>query len=486
MASDHAATPPGMLSGVRPALLIAARDLRAASFLGMPVLVRTAATAALVVALGFAVGVRGLFAAPGQAVLAWFGHVNWVLAAVCGITWFPALALRERDGTGTLLRLAGVGPIAFLVGQSCAALVALILVLLVQVPFLWLAIALGGTNADAIVATVAVLGAYTAAVYALALAASARAPSTLHATVQAALLVFSLTFGPDALERILPPTTWISSLGRLQVPVLLAYLRTGAIGEVVPGIVRHVAIAVGAIAWAVVRFSLDGGVPERARRRSLRPVRARFARGSGAISMLGRRVATGGVGTWVTLVAVFGVVHASRPRGLNAVPTGLLIGLAVTLATPLIAARSLTVHLDAGVVPLLGLTGRSPISWLRAVRRARWSTTGLCLLGFAATWSTMPLREGGLEFGLMVAGAVALGDAVGERYALRRGRAPGAAGVLTMVGIVAAMVGLAYVVTPQSGEVYFMFHAATYATLAAFLWHGSHRRARELNAVAHR
>ncbi|MEZ5966762.1 MAG: hypothetical protein R3F56_23185 [Planctomycetota bacterium] len=463
-----------------PALLIVARNLRHAAHSVGPVALRGALIAALFLSLVLATWNRTRASATGRDLLAWFDHTNLWLLWLCGILLFPSVIAEEREQhTWPLLRLAGVGPGAFLLGQSASLLVLALLAILVQVPFLILAVALGGATVATVGGSVAVLMAHAVAVYGVAMLASARARSVRAATLWALLLVPSVSFLPDVLRWLLG--------GRLLAEVvaflpshLLSVLRAQALptAELLRAVAVHLAIGVVAMLAAWLLFSSrdaehQGRIAPEGRTADGASRAPRFRAGIAAVRMVSQRLATGGPRTWLALAAlyllVFSITKNAKGSRSNMINLLLWQGLMVTLVGTLMGAWSVRSHLVQRTIPLLTITHGNSTRWLTAIRHARWQTLAVLFAFLCTTWMAgMPSgdqRETS-SFLLLVAGAAMLGDAVGENLALRGTRAPWAIAVIVMAGVAALMIAGGFLFRPRSATGYFSTHGLIYLAIA--------------------
>ena len=129
--------------------------------------------------------------APGLELHRRIAYLNLVLISIAGAGCFSVCVAAERDaGTLDLLRLAGLGPMGFLVGRWLPLVVATALLLLLQVPCTSFAVTLGGVLPDRIRATtVATL------VHLLLVASVGLLISVFSKTSQRAVLTSLVVFG---------------------------------------------------------------------------------------------------------------------------------------------------------------------------------------------------------------------------------------------------------------------------------------------------
>lgn len=103
----------------------------------------------------------GWYSAPGLYFLEWMVWINVVLISLAGMGYFASAITEEKEEmTLGLLRMTDLNPIAILLGKSTCRLVGALLLLLVQVPFVLLAVTLGGVGVLQIAAAYSALLAY--------------------------------------------------------------------------------------------------------------------------------------------------------------------------------------------------------------------------------------------------------------------------------------------------------------------------------------
>ncbi|HLU39837.1 MAG TPA: hypothetical protein VK081_10645 [Planctomycetota bacterium] len=163
-------------------------------------------------------------------------------------------------------------------------------------------------------------------------------------------------------------------------------------------------------------------------------------------------------------------------------PVVLRAAVAATLVVALaLAAGECTAHLAAGTVPLLARTGDENDAWLSAIRPARWTTGWLAAVACAAVFLPNAPRRLRTEFWMGTALGASLGDALGEYYALHRCPAPRAVGALTMVAVMAMVLGLPLPEPSQRSSERLLFAAlCACGTAAGILRTRSARLAREM------
>lgn len=174
----------------------------------------------IVVALADPFGATG----PGLLYFQQICRLNMVLIFAAGITYFVSAVSEEKDsGTLALLRLAGVTPLAILLGKSTSRLISSLMLLAIQLPFTLLSITLGGVSWKQVIAAYLALAAWMALVANLALFCSVRCQTMGRAaTLTVLLLVVFMVLSPliqlaiPALQVVSAPTWLISFFESLQ------------------------------------------------------------------------------------------------------------------------------------------------------------------------------------------------------------------------------------------------------------------------------
>jgi ABC-type transport system involved in multi-copper enzyme maturation permease subunit len=117
--------------------------------------------------------------------------LNVLLISVSGISYFVSAVTEEKDaGTLALLRLAGVTPLAIILGKSTSRLISSLMLLFIQLPFTFLAITLGGVTWQQILASYLALAAWMAFVANIALFCSVRCQTSGRAAGLSAAVLF--------------------------------------------------------------------------------------------------------------------------------------------------------------------------------------------------------------------------------------------------------------------------------------------------------
>ena len=136
--------------------------------------------------------------APGLEFFEWICRLNVLLISVSGISYFVSAVTEEKDtGTLALLRLAGVTPLAIVLSKSTSRLISALMLLLIQLPFTFLAITLGGVRWQQIIAAYLALAAWMCMVANVALFCSVRCnTSGRAATLATSVLLLFFSAGP--------------------------------------------------------------------------------------------------------------------------------------------------------------------------------------------------------------------------------------------------------------------------------------------------
>ena len=154
--------------------------------------------------------------APGLELYRRIAYLNLVMISIAGAGCFSVCVASERDaGTLDLLRLAGLGPLGFLVGRWLPLVVTTALLLMLQVPCTSFAVTLGGVLPDRIRATTVATLVHLLLVASVGLLISVFSKTSQRA-VLTALAVFGLWFaGPDIFEAA-ALQMWPASAARME------------------------------------------------------------------------------------------------------------------------------------------------------------------------------------------------------------------------------------------------------------------------------
>jgi hypothetical protein len=163
-----------------------------------PHIVRACFTGFMLLAVFAAWGSSLSGMAPGLEFFEWICRLNVLLISVSGISYFVS-AVTEEKATGTLalLRLAGVTPLAIVLSKSTSRLISALMLLLIQLPFTFLAITLGGVTWQQVIAADLALAAWMCMVANVALFCSVRCnTSGRAATLATSVLLLFFATGP--------------------------------------------------------------------------------------------------------------------------------------------------------------------------------------------------------------------------------------------------------------------------------------------------
>ncbi|MCP4174085.1 MAG: hypothetical protein GY758_25315 [Fuerstiella sp.] len=136
--------------------------------------------------------------APGLEFFEWICRLNVLLISVSGISYFVSAVTEEKDsGTLALLRLAGVTPLVIVLSKSTSRLISALMLLMIQLPFTFLAITLGGVTWQQIIGAYLALAAWMCMVANVALFCSVRCnTSGRAATLATSVLLLFFAAGP--------------------------------------------------------------------------------------------------------------------------------------------------------------------------------------------------------------------------------------------------------------------------------------------------
>jgi len=147
--------------------------------------------------------------APGLRFFTWVMYTNLLGITLAGLAYFASAVSEEKESqTLGLLRMTGLSALVLVLGKSTSRLLTAAGLLLVQVPFALLGVALGGILPRQVVASYIALAAYLVLVANLALFFSVIVRRTYHACVLtgAALIVFAMVCayrpGLSPIERL--------------------------------------------------------------------------------------------------------------------------------------------------------------------------------------------------------------------------------------------------------------------------------------------
>jgi hypothetical protein len=132
--------------------------------------------------------------------------MNLLFISLAGLSYFSSAITEEKEEmTLGLLRMTNLNPLSILLGKSASRQIGALLLLLSQVPFTLLAVALGGVTLAQIIAAYTCLGAYTLFLGNAALFHSVISRRTAYAALLTAALLFVFFFGAAIIRH---PVLW--------------------------------------------------------------------------------------------------------------------------------------------------------------------------------------------------------------------------------------------------------------------------------------
>ncbi|MFT5191168.1 MAG: hypothetical protein ACI957_004206 [Verrucomicrobiales bacterium] len=151
--------------------------------------------------------------APGLRIFQFVTMLNLAFICIMGLSYFASAITEEKeDGTLGLLRMTDLNPLSILLGKSTSRLIGFLLILLTQLPFITMAVALGGVTLLQIVNCYAVLGAFAFLLANLTLIFSVMCRRTATAVSSTLLLLIVVFLGVFFLSHFFK--SWLgSSLG---------------------------------------------------------------------------------------------------------------------------------------------------------------------------------------------------------------------------------------------------------------------------------
>ena len=122
--------------------------------------------------------------APGRSVFAMVTTLNLAFICVVGLGYFASAITEEKeDGTLGLLRMTNLNPLSILLGKSTSRLIGVLLLFCTQLPFVMLAVTLGGVSLKQILTCYGIMMAFTFLLANLALFFSVMVRKTMQAVV---------------------------------------------------------------------------------------------------------------------------------------------------------------------------------------------------------------------------------------------------------------------------------------------------------------
>jgi len=166
---------------------------------------------------------RGRFGAPGLRFFSSILSVDFLFISFFGLELFGSAIAEEKEArTLGLLRMTALSSLAILLGKSTTRLISVLLLLVLQFPFVSLAVSLGGVSLTQVGAAYIVLATYTVYVCNLALLCSVWLPRTREAAAMTAVLLIASMLVPVLAPEVINELVsrgWLSAHG-LAVPVM--------------------------------------------------------------------------------------------------------------------------------------------------------------------------------------------------------------------------------------------------------------------------
>lgn len=133
---------------------------------------------------------KDFFGAPGLQVFRSLIYLDAILIAIASTYYSTAISEEREQGTLGLLKLSGISPLGLLLGKSTARMIPALLGLILQVPFILLAVTLGGVRFTQIGAAFCALFAFLVLVVNVSLVSSLIGPTSALATGRVFGLVY--------------------------------------------------------------------------------------------------------------------------------------------------------------------------------------------------------------------------------------------------------------------------------------------------------
>ena len=138
----------------------------------------------------------GWAGAPGLVFFKSIVFINFFFISLAGLSYFASAITEEKEETTLgLLRMTNLNPLSILLGKSASRQIGALLLLVSQVPFTLLAVALGGVTLAQIVAAYSCLAAYTLFLGNVALFFSVMMRRSIHAAILTGIALFIFLLG---------------------------------------------------------------------------------------------------------------------------------------------------------------------------------------------------------------------------------------------------------------------------------------------------
>ncbi len=166
-------------------------------------LLRAAFIIPVILFIYLAATVGSSIGAPGLFFFKPLTYLNFVLISLAGISLFSSAITEEKEEmTLGLLRMAGISPLALLLGKGTSRLFTAVLILSVQFPFTLLAVTLGGITRNQVFATYIALLAYILLIANLGLFSSVFCSRSSRAALLTTICLALMFFGPFLLDAL--------------------------------------------------------------------------------------------------------------------------------------------------------------------------------------------------------------------------------------------------------------------------------------------
>ena len=183
----------------RGTLALLTRELRVQARAGRTYVLRGVLAGLILTVLTFTYIGSARSGAPGLALFGWVIFTNLAMVTLAAASYFATVITEEREQqTLGLLRMTDLNGISILLGKSATRVTTTITLLLVQFPFILLAITLGGVGVDQVVAAYAVLLAYTVGVGGVGLLLSILCRRSRNASAAMVLALLAFFIVPPA------------------------------------------------------------------------------------------------------------------------------------------------------------------------------------------------------------------------------------------------------------------------------------------------
>ncbi len=168
---------------------------------------------------GISMAMVGSTFGTNNAGLNFFGYIcamNVAVITVAGVSYFVSAVTEEKDaGTYALLKLAGMSPLSITLGKSTSRLVTSLMLLIIQLPFTFLSITLGGVLWTQIIAAYLSLAAWMIFVANMSLFCSVRSATSGRAASMAAFVLILFFALPPVISSGLTAAPIASTMPRL-------------------------------------------------------------------------------------------------------------------------------------------------------------------------------------------------------------------------------------------------------------------------------